>query len=66
MKIEIEREEDRRWIAEIPELPGVMAYGSKRNEAIARAQVLALRVMADRIEHGEEIPEIKEVFAVSA
>lgn len=66
MKIEIEREEDGRWIAEIPELPGVMAYGKNRNEAIARAQVLALRVMADRLEHGEEIPEIKEVFAVSA
>jgi predicted RNase H-like HicB family nuclease len=66
MKIEIEREEDGRWIAEIPELPGVMAYGNKRDEAIAKAQVLALRVLADRLEHGEEIPEINEVFAVSA
>jgi predicted RNase H-like HicB family nuclease len=66
MKIEIEREEDGRWIAEIPELPGVMAYGNKRSEAIAGAQVLALRVLADRLEHGEEIPEINEVFAVSA
>ena len=66
MKIEIEREEDGRWIAEIPELPGVMAYGCNRNEAIAGAQVLALRVLADRLEHGEAIPEINEVFAVSA
>ena len=52
MKIEIEREDDGRWIAEIPELPGVMAYGNKRNEAISKAQVLALRVLADRLEHG--------------
>lgn len=66
MKIEIEREEDGRWIVEIPELPGVMVYGDSRNEAIAKAEVLALRVLADRFEHGEEIPELKEVFAVSA
>jgi predicted RNase H-like HicB family nuclease len=66
MKIEIEREEDGRWIAEIPELPGVMVYGDSRNEAIAKAEALALRVLADRLEHGEEIPELKEVFAVSA
>ena len=66
MKIEIEREEDGRWIAEIPELPGVMSYGITRNEAVSKAQVLALRVLADRLEHGEEIPEISEVFAVSS
>jgi len=66
MKIEIEREEDGRWIAEIPELPGVMAYGDSRNEAISKAEALALRVLAERLEHGEEIPELKEVFAVSA
>jgi len=65
MKIEIEREEDGRWIAEIPELPGVMVYGDSRNEAISRAEALALRVLADRLEQGEEIPELKEVFAVS-
>jgi predicted RNase H-like HicB family nuclease len=50
MKIEIEREDDGRWIAEIPELPGVMVYGATRNQAIAKAQALALRVMADRLE----------------
>ena len=66
MKIEIEREDDGRWIAEIPELPGVMAYGNQRNEAISNAQVLALRVLADRLEHGEQIPELDEVFAVSS
>lgn len=66
MKIEIEREEDGRWIAEIPELPGVTVYGDTRNQAISRAEALALRVLADRLEHEEEIPELKEVFAVSA
>jgi predicted RNase H-like HicB family nuclease len=66
MKIEIEREEDGRWIAEIPELPGVMVYGATRNQAIAKAEALALRIMADRLEHEEEIPELKEVFAISA
>jgi len=66
MKIEIEIEDDGRWIAEIPELPGVMAYGKNRNEAISKAKVLALRVLADRLEHGEQIPELCEVFAVSA
>ena len=66
MKIEIEKEEDGRWIAEIPDLPGVLVYGDSRNEAISKAEALALRVLADRLEHGEEIPELKEVFAVSA
>jgi predicted RNase H-like HicB family nuclease len=61
MKIEIEREDDGRWIAEIPELPGVMAYGNKRCDAISKVQVLALRVLADKLEHGEQIPRsIKE------
>jgi len=53
MKIEIEKEDDGRWIAEVPELPGVMAYGNSRNEAISKAEALALRVLADRPEHGE-------------
>jgi predicted RNase H-like HicB family nuclease len=66
MRIEIEREDDGRWIAEIPELHGVMAYGDSRNEAISKAEALALRVLADRLEHGEEIPELKEVFAIPA
>jgi predicted RNase H-like HicB family nuclease len=65
MKIGIEREEGGRWIAEVPDLPGVMVYGQTRREAIAKVEALALRVLADRLEHGEEIPELREVFAVS-
>ena len=53
MDIDIEREEDGRWIAEIPDLPGVMSYGQSREEAISKVQALALRVLADRLEHGE-------------
>jgi predicted RNase H-like HicB family nuclease len=66
MKIEIEREVDGRWIAEIPDLPGVMAYGETRADAVAKAETLALRVIADRLEHGEGIPELDELFAVPA
>ena len=51
--IEIEQETDGRWIAEIPQLPGVMAYGDTAADAANRAQALALRVVAERIEHGE-------------
>jgi len=56
LSIEIEREPDGRWLAEILELPGVMAYGETVNEAQSRVEVLALRVIADRIEHGEPVP----------
>ena len=66
MNIEIEREEDGRWIAEVPDLPGVMTYGKSRNEAVSKVEALALRVLADRLEHGETIPELDEVFAVPA
>jgi predicted RNase H-like HicB family nuclease len=51
--IELERENDGRWIAEVVELPGVLAYGSSENEAVALAQALALRVVADRLENDE-------------
>lgn len=54
--IELDREDDGRWIAEIQSLPGVMAYGATRDEAIARVEVLALRVLAERIENGESTP----------
>ena len=64
LQVEIEREDDGRWIAEVVELPGVLAYGATREEAIERAKALSLRVMADRLEHGEEIPEMGDVFAV--
>ncbi len=64
MNIEIEHEEDGRWIAEVPDLPGVMAYGQSKKEAVSKVKALALRVLADRLEHGEEIPELCGVFAV--
>lgn len=66
MRIEVEQETDGRWIAEIADLSGAMAYGATRDEAIRRAKALALRVMADRLEHGEQIPELMSVFAVPA
>lgn len=52
-RVEIEREDDGRWIAEVVELPGVMAYGATEALAVARAQALALRVLADRLDQGE-------------
>ncbi len=52
--IETELEDDKRWIAEVLEIPGVLAYGDTEQEAISKAQALGLRVIADRIEHGEE------------
>lgn len=51
--VESEQEEDGRWLAEVLELPGVLAYGQTSDEAMAKAQALALRVLADRLEHGE-------------
>jgi len=57
LEIELDREEDGRWIAEIAALPGVMVYARDRAEAIAKVKSLALRTIADRIEHGEPIPE---------
>jgi predicted RNase H-like HicB family nuclease len=56
LKIETEREDDGRWIAEIPALPGVMVYGSTKAEAVAKAKAMALRVIADKLEHGETAP----------
>ncbi len=53
--IEFERETDGRWIAEVPSLPGTMAYGATLEQARAHAQALALRVVAERIEHDEAI-----------
>ncbi len=64
--IEVEQEEDGRWLSEVLELPGVLAYGQTRSEAIARAQTLALRVVADRLEHGETVPQMANVFSVVA
>jgi predicted RNase H-like HicB family nuclease len=63
LRVESEREEDGRWIAEVPALPGVMTYGNTEAQARAKVKVLALRVFADRLENGEPLPrEIAEVF----
>ena len=59
--IDQEQEVDGRWIAEVLELPGVLAYGETRTEAVARVQALALRVLADRLEHGEAELELVSV-----
>ena len=53
--IELDREEDGRWIGDVPALPGVMAYGQTREEALTAVQGLAFRVLVDRLEHGEEV-----------
>lgn len=64
LTIEIEQEDDGRWLAEVVELPGVLSYGQSRQEAIDRVQALSLRVLADRLEHGEPVPQVGSVFAV--
>ena len=56
ISIETEREDDGRWIAEVPELPGVLTYGATRHEAMTKAEILALRVLADQLEHSETGP----------
>lgn len=66
MKIEVEQETDGRWIAEVTELPGVAAYGATQGEAVIRAESLALRAIADRIDHGEAIPELSRMFSIVA
>jgi len=57
LSIDSEQEEDGRWLAEVPQLPGVLAYGRNGEESLSRAQVLALRVPAERLEHGESSAE---------
>ena len=64
--VEYEREEDGRWLAEVVEMPGVLAYGGTSAEAIAKAQALALRVLADRLEHGEAAPEFVNISFAAA
>lgn len=64
--VEYEREDDGRWLAEVVELPGVLAYGQSSDEAVARAQALALRVLADRLEHGEGPPEFMNISFAAA
>lgn len=66
MIVEIEQEKDDRWIAEVPSISGALAYGQSREEAVAKVETLVLRILADRLEHGETTPEIAEVFTVTA
>jgi predicted RNase H-like HicB family nuclease len=63
LNLETEQEDDGRWIAEIRGLPGVLAYGATRSEAIVRAEALALRILADRLDHGEAVPDLQGLFA---
>ena len=65
MRIQVEHEEDGRWLAEVTELPGVLAYRASRDEAVAKAEALALRVLAERIENGEAVPELGGLFAAA-
>jgi predicted RNase H-like HicB family nuclease len=65
LRIEVEEETDGRFIAEVPDLPGVMAYGQSRNEAIVKVEALALRVLADRVESGEPVPGFPEIFSAA-
>ncbi len=66
MKIEVEQETDGRWIAEVLDLNGVMAYGESKEIAISKAEAIALRVIADRIDHGETIPELDQMFSLAS
>jgi predicted RNase H-like HicB family nuclease len=63
--LETEQEEDGRWLAEVPELPGVLAYGQTEQEAIARAEALGLRVLAERLENGELPPALHIEFVAA-
>lgn len=60
-RIEVEQEEDGRWMAEVLELPGAMTYGSTRDQAVARAKALALRAIAEKLEHGEAGPDLGDI-----
>lgn len=65
MTIETELETDGRWLAEVLEIAGALAYGPTREAAIARAKALALRTIAERLENGEDVPDLPGVFSVA-
>ncbi len=65
-KVEVEREEDGRWLAEVLELPGVLAYGESQDAAVSKVQALALRVVAERLEHGEAGPQLLSISFAAA
>jgi predicted RNase H-like HicB family nuclease len=64
--VEYEQEEDGRWLAEVLELPGVLAYGQTMQQAMARVEALALRVLADRLEHDEAVATMMTVSFATA
>ena len=66
LQIAVEEETDGRWIAEVETLPGVLAYGVSRVDAVARVQALALRALAERMEEGEAVPELLNVEFLAA
>ncbi|MEW6735627.1 MAG: type II toxin-antitoxin system HicB family antitoxin [Acidobacteriota bacterium] len=66
LAIQSEQEEDSRWLAEVLELPGVLAYGQTREEAIVKVKALALRVLADQLEHGESASDLEGVYFIAA
>jgi predicted RNase H-like HicB family nuclease len=65
-KIEVEQEEDGRWLAEVLELPGVVAYGQSQEAAVSKVQALALRVVAERLDHGEAGPQLLSISFAAA
>lgn len=65
-KVEVEQEEDGRWLAEVLELPGVLAYGQNQDAAVSKVQALALRVVAERLEHGEAGPQLLNISFAAA
>ena len=66
VQVECEQEEDGRWVAEVPQLPGVLAYGATANEALSKAEVLALRVLAEQLEHNEAKPQALSISISAA
>ena len=65
LRVEVEQEEDGRWLADVVDLPGVLAYGQTREEALSKVEALALRVIADRLEHGERAPVLSMLFTAA-
>jgi predicted RNase H-like HicB family nuclease len=65
-QVDVEQEVDGRWIAGVADMPGVLVYGKTRDEAVRMAQALCLRVLAERLENGEVIPQVQSVFSIVA
>ena len=65
LRVETNREDDGRWLAEVPELPGALAYGVTEAEARQKVEALALRILADRLDHGETVPQLGELFVAA-